>query len=218
MCMSPWSRDRAWYRTWCRRGCIPGGYTGWVYGVGIRGVPSQHALLGEGPAARQRPQGAGPAAGRVVWKQAGAGRTGTAAWAGPGTTPAGPGRCCPGSPPCTRTLRNAASQPITARIQSFLSKVSQNGGVSPFSVEKASHSPCFHFPLQKSPLEILRFPFVRAFSHKELMGHFDPASEFIVKMTKCRQCARPPAREVYGQIPPRSPAASCLLETAPHLT
>ena len=39
---------------------------------------------------------------------------------------------------------------------------------------------------QKSPLEILRFPFSSAFSPKELMTHFRPDSDFLVKMTKCR--------------------------------
>ena len=68
--------------------------------------------------------------------------------------------------------QNAASWPITARFRSIYSKVSQNGQVSPKYVHKASHSPCFHFGLQKSPLEFLRFPVLRAFSHKELMGCF----------------------------------------------
>ena len=60
----------------------------------------------------------------------------------------------------------------TARFHDILLKVSQNGQVSPENVNKASHSPCFQNGLRKSPLEILRFPFWRAFSHKELSGHF----------------------------------------------
>ena len=38
----------------------------------------------------------------------------------------------------------------------------------------------------KSPLEILRFPFLGAFSPKELMGHFDAWTKINVKTTKCR--------------------------------
>ena len=59
--------------------------------------------------------------------------------------------------------RNRVPRPIVKR----------NPRVSPKSVEKACHSPCFTFGLQKSALEILRFSFSPAFSHKELMGHFE---------------------------------------------
>ena len=105
--------------------------------------------------------------------------------------PYGPGRSCQQALPVPRTLRNAASGPIRARIQYIYRKVSQNGQVSPKYPQKASHSPCFHFSLRKSPLEIPRFPILAAFSHKELMAHFAPGSRFIVKTTKCRQCAHP---------------------------
>ena len=67
---------------------------------------------------------------------------------------------------------NPASWPIVARFQSFYCKVSQNHRVSPKSVEKAYHSPYFQNGSQKSPLEKLRFPFLLAFSHKELLGPF----------------------------------------------
>ena len=78
--------------------------------------------------------------------------------------------------------------------------------------------PIFQNGSQMSPLEILRFPFWLAFSHKELMGRFDANSGLSVKMTKCRQCAHPRYRHAKGsQIPPLSRAASCLCGTAPHL-
>ena len=54
--------------------------------------------------------------------------------------------------------------------------VKQNAGVSPKSVDKACHSPCFQNELQKSPLDFLGIPFLPAFSHKELMGHFEAHS------------------------------------------
>ena len=78
-----------------------------------------------------------------------------------------------------------------ARFDVISQKLSQNRVVSAEYVEKACHSPCFQNRVKKSPLEILRFPFWDAFSHKELMGHFDAYAYIIVKMTKCRQmCTR----------------------------
>ena len=123
--------------------------------------------------------------------------------AGPGR-PAGPGvggSCSSGAratgttTPCGRARfavpvslpgQYPASWPIRARIQLNFSKVSQNGQVSPEYVHKACHSPCFQNLVQKSALEILRFPFSPAFSHKELMTLFWPDSRFLVRMTKCR--------------------------------
>ena len=67
---------------------------------------------------------------------------------------------------------NAVSWPITARIDYILLKLSQNREVSPKYDEKAYHSPYFQNGPQKSPLGILRFPFLPAFSCKELMGLF----------------------------------------------
>ena len=103
---------------------------------------------------------------------------------------------------CTRPL--PASWPIRARFQVYFLKVSQNRVVSPKSSHKASHSPCFKNGLRKSPLDFLRFPICSAFSHKELMGRFDPQLDFIVKMTKCRSNVHYRSREGVGQIPPRS--------------
>ena len=62
--------------------------------------------------------------------------------------------------------------PIGARFDLIFTKVSQNGEVSPKYVYKACHSPYSQNEAQKSPLEILRFPFPQAFSHKELMVPF----------------------------------------------
>ena len=87
--------------------------------------------------------------------------------------PFGPGRS-PLVPSLVLGPLIAASWPITARFHHISYKVSQNGQVSPKYVEKASHSPCFQNVVRKSPLEILRFPYFLAFSHKELMGRFDP--------------------------------------------
>ena len=112
-------------------GCGTGGYTGWV----IRGSTQPARTAGRTPEA---PSEAGPEAPQgLEWWGAGSGRTWDGGWAGPGTTPAGPGRSSPAGPPCTRTLRNAASWPYRARIDLISYKVSQNSKVSPKSVEKA---------------------------------------------------------------------------------
>ena len=131
--------------------------------------------------------------------------------------PSGPGRY-PAGPSLVQDLANAASWPIRTRYHLFFYKVSQNARVSPKYVEKASHSPCFKNAVGKSPLDFLGFPLLLAFSHKELMGYFDPRVGFIVKMTKCRPCVPTCCTRSVRQIPPRSTAASCLLLTAPHLT
>ena len=142
-----WSRGRV------RGGCTGVGYgTGWV-GGGLYRVPTQPAARGAlyseaGPGSPARAGVGGT--GRTYW--------GTAAGTAPGTTscggPVGPLR----GPPCPRTLRNAASWPITARFDLYLLKVSQNRVVSPKKCQKASHSPYFQNGVQKSPLGILRFP------------------------------------------------------------
>ena len=82
----------------------------------------------------------------------------------------------PGPAPAGHSLVQGplpVSGPITARFDLIFHKVSQNGIVSPKMSHKACHSPCSQNRVQKSALEILRFPILRAFSHKELMGHFD---------------------------------------------
>ena len=59
-----------------------------------------------------------------------------------------------------------------ARFELYFSKVSQNEQVSPEKCHEACHSPYFQNGPVKSPLQILRFPFWPAFSHKELIGLF----------------------------------------------
>ena len=90
-----------------------------------------------------------------------------------------------------------------ARFKVIFSKVSQNREVSSVFVEKACHSPCFQNGCQKSPLEILRFPKMPAFSHKELMGCFTHGSRFSVKMTKCHRMCTPRVTRSGRQIPPQ---------------
>ena len=116
----------------------------------------------------------------------------------------------PFPPPAGAGLPGTGLALKRARFDLILLKVSQNCIVSPKKCEKAWHSPCFQNGLRKSPLEILRFPFYGAFSHKELMGHFDVSTDFTVKMTKCRQMVHPWSREVVARYPHVDHAASCL--------
>ena len=153
-------------------GCILGGYTGWV----IPGPPYRpRCSQGGSTPAKRAPEAPSRGWSGWVW-----GRV------RPSLLPhhslrSGPLRWVAASPRAnSRLLANKA------RFQSYFSKVSQNQGVSPVYVEKACHSPYFQNRLQKSALKILRFPFLPAFSHKELSGRFDPYLEIIVKTTKCR--------------------------------
>ena len=145
------------------------GYTGWVYRVG-----SRRAIPGYYPAARgdllnQRsgPRKALQGPGVGGFRRSGALGDG----GGSQTHPAGPvgasGPSLVWDPDCRLSANRA-------RFQLLFYKVSQNGQVSLKYVHKASHSPYFQNASQKSPLGILRFPFLTAFSHKELMAHFDP--------------------------------------------
>ena len=150
-----------------------GGYTGWV----IPGYTALRQRCSRSPPHR-RPATAGsgpPLQGEVVGSRWG----GRAYWGtgGAGPAPTLRARSVPVGPPWCRTRLFPPSQPITARFHLISHKVSQNHEVSPKSVHKAYHSPCFQNGLRKSPLQFLRFPYSLAFSPKELMGHFDPYLE-----------------------------------------
>ena len=153
-----WVHRRGWYRVGTG-GAIPVYYP-----------PSQllEEVLGTAKRAPEAQHG-------LEWVVPRAGRTGEylvfGGWAAPETTPAGPGRS-PRCPPCLRTLRNAASGPIRTRFQLNSVKYSQTDEVSPKYAEKASHSPYIQNGSGMSPLDILRFPILPAFSHKELMVLF----------------------------------------------
>ena len=166
--------------------------TGWVYRVGNREVyPPSHpaTLLEEDPRSRQRSGPRKPCRGWSGWP-AGSGRTRCSAAGTAISPPSGPGRSSPASPPWDMPLECRLWANM-ARFQSFYWKLSQNDEVSTKKCEKASHSPYFQNGCQKSPLGFLGFPYLRAFSHKELMGHFDPATGFIVKMMKFRPYVHP---------------------------
>ena len=201
--------------------CRPGGYHGWVYGWVYReGYTGYYPPTAQG---RTHTSEAGPGS------PAGAGVGGYGAWVrvqgvrrrdGPGPTLRV--RSVTLCPPWSRTSQNAASGPIKARFQSFLYKVSQKAEVSPKSTQKASHSPYIQNGLQKSPLDFLRFPFLRAFSHKELMGHFRPYTALYCQNDEVSPDVHtfrtPDVTRNGRQIPPHIDAASCLCRCAPHLT
>ena len=128
----------------------------------------------------------------------------------PGTTLALPGPAPCGR--CTRDLRNAASGPIRARIHHISYKVSQNGQVSPEFDQKACHSPYLQNGLQISPLEILRFPFLLAFSCKELMGHFGRVSEVYCQNDEVSpRCTLPRHAKWSPDTPCRNTVATFLI-------
>ena len=146
-------------------GWVPGlgtrvGIPGWVYRVGIQGCTTQP--LREGSRQRSGPR-------RLLQG-------------------AGVGGLEPGIPQYARThpcgARSAlwaslvlpgpvaASWPIRARFDLNSHVYCQNDEVSPKSVHKAYRSPYFQNGLQISPLDFLGFPYLLAFSPKELMVPF----------------------------------------------
>ena len=150
-----------------RDGWVPG----WVYRVGTgRAIPgtTQPSSRGAVPVQRSGPRK--PC-------RAGVGGTG-AAGALPGVRRRGRSISHPSGPvgpPCgppwiwTSECRLWTN---TARFHLISQKLSQNGEVSPKKCQKASHSPYFQNGSQNSPLDFLRFPYLPAFSAKELMGLF----------------------------------------------
>ena len=145
------------------RGMVPGGYTGRVYREGYTGVlPSC-------------PQGGAPDSEAGPGRPAGPGVGGLECRVRPSPVPTHSDPCRVSGPaPLVQASprAKAPSGPIRARLRSISWKLSQNGRVSPKYVEKACHSPCLQNELKNSPLEILRFPILLAFSHKELMVPF----------------------------------------------
>ena len=146
--------------------------TGWVAGwaIPVHHPPtSQPALLEEDPRSRQRsgPRKAqGPGVGGLRGPDVPVFGGGDGSW----RPPFGPGRSPgPSLSPGPLKCRLWANK---ARFDDISWKLSQNRGVSPKYVEKASRSPYFQNEVQKSPLGFLGFPFPLAFSHKELMGLF----------------------------------------------
>ena len=142
---------------------IPGGYTGEYYPATCE--PTRRtATAGSGPSHREGGTEAGWASpGYRVRRR---GRL-------PDTHPLQPLRGFRG--PLRWYLgpsRNAASGPIRRDSVIFLVKLVKTAECHQKKCEKASHSPYFQNGHQKSPLEILRFPFPSAFSRKELMGLF----------------------------------------------
>ena len=143
-----------------RGGCTWGGMGTGGYGEGLYRVPTD-LWKAEPQTAKRAPEA--PARGWSGWSE-------VQRPPGSQNPPFGPGRSSQLALPGSGTL--PASWPIGARFDLISKKHSQNGEVSPKSVQKACHSPYFQNGLRKSPLGFLRFPFSPAFSHKELMGLF----------------------------------------------
>ena len=151
----------------------PRGVPGWVYRVGTQGLyrcTTQPPRAEPKGAISQRSGPRKPCRGWSGWGYGG--------WATPSRVPGlgNPGPCTTHSrhpvPSGARFAVQGPPRSKRARFHEHFLKVSQNGEVSPECVEKASHSPYISNGSVKSPLEILRFPFRLAFSHKELIGPF----------------------------------------------
>ena len=152
----------------CVGGVVQGGYTGGVWGrvgtgEGYTGTPSTLESGGQSQRSGPRKGLQGPGVGGDCLQRP-PGQVPTPA--GPGRSPAVPSLVPARAP---RKCRLLANKP---RYNLILLKVSQNSEVSTKYVNKACHSPYIQNGSQKSPLEILRFPILTAFSHKELMGLF----------------------------------------------
>ena len=120
----------------------------------------------------------------------------------------------PGQPPAVSSLVLGplpGSQPIGARFDIISYKLSKNPRVSPKSVQKASHTPYFQNGSSKSPLDISRIPYFAAFSHKELMAHFWPTTDFSVKTTKCHPDVHTMSRAKWSSDTPTGPRNKLLL-------
>ena len=146
---------------------IQGGYTGGYTGGYARGVlPSHRARKSHIPAKRARTALQGP--GVVgIWDW-----TRDRRWAAPGPPLRGPVGPMLG-PPCPGPL-DAASWPIRRDSTSFLIKLVKTTKCHQKTSKRPAIVPVSQNGLKNSPLDFYRFPFSPAFSHKELMGHFEP--------------------------------------------
>ena len=87
--------------------------------------------------------------------------------------------------------------------------------MSPENVNKAYHSPYFQNGSQKSALEFLRFPFLVAFSHKELIGLFWPDHGLYCQNDEVSPNVHTPVHDAKGSpIPPLVTADKLLLVTS----
>ena len=164
--------------------CGTGVWDGWVPGWGMgTGWVLGRAIPGTQPAAKRRQIPAKrapepPAGGWSGWVSAAAPRS-------PGDHPCGARSVL--WPSLSPPRANPASGPIRRDSTTFPIKLvktvkcRQNMSKRPVIVPNSQNGS------QMSPLDILRFPFAPAFSHKELMGRFDATLDFIVKTTKCRR-------------------------------
>ena len=151
-------------------GMVPG----WGIPVGTRvgntGSPSQSAASPPMPEESARHSGAGPVG------PAGAGVGGV--WCsdvtvgGDGSWYHPPGPVGPHGPSLYQDPRNAHLQPKGRDSMTFTRKLVKTTKCRHNMSKRPVIVPIFQNGLQKSALEILRFPFPAAFSPKELMGLF----------------------------------------------
>ena len=159
------------------QGCTgPGGYTGWVYRVGVPGSTTQPPCAREEQAQPAKRAPDGPAGAGSGWvgcsgRVTGGGtapRTTLRARSGTRTLPVlGPSEC--------RLLA------ITARFHSYSRNLVKTAKCHQNVTKRPVIVPISQNGSRKSPLDFLGFTFWLAFSHKELMGHFEPTARVYVK-------------------------------------
>ena len=187
-------------------GMVLGGYTGWVIRRGTTRAPTDLPALRSVPA-DQRPQGAGPCC-RQGWVGSRVGPTPSRthpryvrpACIRPPSVPEGPVRPLQGLP-----CRRLGSSSKRARFHDIFLKVSQKRRKCHQKVLKRPVIvPVLQNGLQKSPLDFPGICFWPAFSHKELMGLFDPWVALYCQNDEVSTgCTRSYVTRKGRQIPPQ---------------
>ena len=145
---------------------ILGGYTGWVYGWVLQEYYPATALS---PPADQRPEGAGPRSAGVGRKQGGRPLRVPYPGAHPAPVPPTPAPLgLPGPASLYRDLLAGKGRDSWT----FPEKLVKTTKCHRRTSKRPVIVPIFQNASRKSPLEIPRFPFSAAFSHKELMVLF----------------------------------------------
>ena len=173
ICACPrWSRGPVYPSCWPVTPTYGTGYTGWLYRVGIPGgytggVPS-HLLAGSKPRQRSGPRKA--QGGWSGWSGCSGRATGYGG-TGRSVPPSGPGRSHPWALPVPPSQMSHLG-PKGRDSSQYSVKLVRTTKCRQEMCKRPVIVPVCQNGSEKSPLEILRFPFSVAFSCKELMGPF----------------------------------------------
>ena len=175
--------------------------------MGIPGtIPAHRPRAREQPPTSDRRERALPCRGRVGRMQAG-----TVPFAcdpgRPEPTPAGPGRY---SPAPGRGLPGSSSSSRSGRDMDLFSvKLVKTAKCHQKVTKRPSLVPIFQNGSRKSPLDILGKPFCSAFSHKELMGLFEPWVDYYCQNDEVSPVCTPLFVTRKGRSIPPDTALRC---------